>query len=170
MANTFELIESYTATGSVASVTLGSGGTIPQTYTDLVVVTSIRTSSTSSGAVKISYNGLNTNMTTRAIYGNGSTAASYSAANSLGGLVAGSGSTANTFANSQLYIPNYTGSAYKSSSMDGVNENNASNANAFLNANLWSVGSAITSITLTPEGGDNIVQYSTFYLYGVKNA
>jgi hypothetical protein len=109
-------------------------------------------------------------MTTRAIYGNGSSTASYSASNSLGGLVNISTTTSSTFANSQLYIPNYAGSTNKSSSMDGVSENNATGANAFLNANLWSNTAAITSITLTPEGGDNIVQYSTAYLYGVSNA
>jgi hypothetical protein len=153
--------------GAQASITFSS---IPSTYTDLIVVTSIRTSSTPSGAVTIAFNGSSASMTTRSIYGNGSSTASYSASNSLGGLVNISTTTSSTFANSQLYIPNYAGSTNKSSSMDGVSENNATGANAFLNANLWSNSAAITSITLTPEGGDNIVQYSTAYLYGVSNA
>ena len=42
--STFVLIEKYTVgAGGVSSVTLGLGGTIPQTYTDLVVKASIRT-------------------------------------------------------------------------------------------------------------------------------
>ena len=165
----------YTQIGS--AVVVGSGGqatitftSIPSTYTDLVLLTSIRTSSTPSGAVTISFNGSSASMTTRAIYGNGSSTASYSASNSLGGLVNISTTTSSTFANSQLYIPNYAGSTNKSSSMDGVSENNATGANQFLNANLWSNTAAITSITLTPEGGDNVAQYSTAYLYGVSNA
>jgi len=165
----------YVQIGS--AVVVGAGGqssitfsSIPSTYTDLIVITSIRTSSTPSGAVTIAFNGSSASMTTRAIYGNGSSTASYSASNSLGGLVNISTTTSSTFANSQLYIPNYAGSTNKSSSMDGVSENNATGANAFLNANLWSNTAAITSITLTPEGGDNIVQYSTAYLYGVSNA
>ena len=45
--STFVLIEKYTVgAGGVSSVTLGSGGTIPQTYTDLVVKVSARSSST----------------------------------------------------------------------------------------------------------------------------
>lgn len=165
----------FTQIGS--GVVVGSGGqasitfsSIPSTYTDLVLITSIRTSSTPSGAVVIAFNGSSASMSTRAIYGNGSSVASYSASNSLGGLVNISTTTANTFANSQLYIPNYAGSTNKSSSMDGVSENNATGANQFLNANLWSNTAAITSITLTPEGADNIVQHSTAYLYGVSNA
>jgi len=141
---------------------------IPQNYTDLKVVSSIRTSSTPSGAVVIAFNGSSTSMSTRGLYGNGSSATSYSASNSLGGLVNISTTTASTFANSELYIPNYAGSTSKSSSMDGVTENNATGANAFFNANLWSNVTAISSITLTPEGGDNIVQHSTATLYGVK--
>lgn len=160
-----------------STVTVGAGGSssisfssIPSTYTDLKIVSSARTSSTPSGGSLISFNGSSTSMSTRAVYGNGSTATSYSASNSLGNLVNISTTTSNTFANSELYIPNYAGSTNKSSSMDGVTENNATGANAFFNANLWSQTAAITSITLTPEGGDNYVQYSTFSLYGIKNS
>jgi len=40
---------------------------------------------------------------------------------------------------------------------------------SFLGAVLWSNTAAITSVTLTPYAG-SILQYSTIYLYGVKNA
>jgi hypothetical protein len=45
MANTFELISSYTATGSVANISFTS---IPATYTDLVLKMSLRSSVTDS--------------------------------------------------------------------------------------------------------------------------
>jgi hypothetical protein len=166
MPNTLIPIQTYTLSSTASSVTFSN---IPQNYTDLKVVSSIRTSSTPSGAVLIAFNGSSTNMSTRGLYGNGSSTASYSASNSLGGLVNISTTTASTFANSELYIPNYAGSTFKSSSMDGVSENNATGASAFFSANLWSQTAAITSITLTPEGGDNLVAGSTFTLYGISN-
>ena len=43
MANTFELISSYTASGSVASIGFSS---IPSTYTDLCIKLSLRSSNT----------------------------------------------------------------------------------------------------------------------------
>jgi hypothetical protein len=168
MANTFELI---------ASSTVGSGGassidftSIPSTYTDLVLKASARFSA-SQNWLLISFNGSTSNLSVRGVYGTGSSAASFTGTqNSL--LGNDSAYTASTFSNGDLYIPNYAGSNYKSYSIDTVQENNASSpVYAFLNAGLWSNTSAITSITLTPEGsGVNIVQYSSFYLYGVKNA
>jgi hypothetical protein len=35
---------------------------------------------------------------------------------------------------------------------------------------LWGATSAVDQITLTPEAGDNFVQYSTFTLYGITGA
>ena len=37
-------------------------------------------------------------------------------------------------------------------------------------AGLWSDTSAVDQITLTPQSGDDFVQYSTFTLYGVTGA
>ena len=78
--------------------------------------------------------------------------------------------TASTFANGEIYIPNYAGSTYKSLSADSVTETNATGAVRAFHATLWSNTAAINQITLTPDAGGNFVQYSTAYLYGVKNA
>ena len=85
------------------------------------------------------------------------------------GQVNGATATANTFANVSIYIPNYTSANYKSVSIDAVTENNATTAYAFLSAGLWSNTAAITSATITNSSG-NYVQYSTAYLYGIKNS
>lgn len=166
MTANYVLIQEITLNANAASVTFSN---IPQTgYTDLKIVSSARASSNTSGGSIISFNGSSANMTTRGLYGSGSgSAASYNASNSLGNLVTQSVNTANTFANSELYIPNYASSAFKSSSMDGVTENNAVGALAFFNANLWSQTAAITSITLTPESLDSYVAGSSFSLYGI---
>jgi hypothetical protein len=99
---------------------------------------------------------------------NGSASSSGSFAAYAGNSVT-TGQTSSTFSNDSIYIPNYAGSAYKSYSADGVVENNATGAFATFNAGLWSNTAAITSITLT-AGVGSFVQYSNFYLYGVKNA
>jgi hypothetical protein len=169
MANTFIAIQ---------TVTVGSGGAatidftaIPATYTDLLLVSSIRTSRAAyHEALNMSFNGLTTNRTNRRIYADGSSAASTSGSTMYGSQASGATATASTFGNSSVYIPNYTSANYKSSSEDQVSENNATNAFAALNANLWSSTAVITQITLTPENGGTIQQYSTATLYGIKSS
>lgn len=169
MANTFELIASYTASSSVSSIDFTS---IPATYTDLCFKISARI--TRSGQVtdiiNISFNGTSTNESSRRLEGNGSSVSSASNSLLLAYQASSTDATASTFGNGELYIPNYAGSAYKSASNDGVSENNSSTAFAGLAANLWSNTAAINQVTFTPDGGTNFVQYSTIYLYGVKNA
>jgi hypothetical protein len=77
-----------------------------------------------------------------------------------------------TFANNEIYIPNYTSSNFKSVSIDSVSEANQAGAvYQDMVAGLWSTTSAITSITLTSlSTGNNFVQYSTATLYGIKNS
>jgi len=167
MANTFELI---------ASTTVGSGGqtditfnTIPSTFTDLVIKTSLR-----EGAdfwlCYLTFNGSSSNLSARNLTGAGSGTPSSTSPTAL--YVAATSSvsgTSNTFSNAEIYIPNYAGATNKSVSIDGVSESNQTTAYATLVAGLWSNTSAITSIKLAPSSG-NIPQYSTAYLYGVKNA
>jgi hypothetical protein len=167
MANTFELIASYTATGTVATIDFTS---IPGTYTDLVLKISSRCNVVgTSQTQKISFNGLTTNLSDRYLFGSGSSAASgtdtFIQLNDSNGTT----STANTFTSNEVYIPNYSSSNNKSVSVDGVMENNATAGYDMLTAGLWSASAAITSITISLSSG-SFVQYSTAYLYGVKNA
>jgi hypothetical protein len=169
MANTFELISSYTATGSVANISFTS---IPATYTDLVLKMSLRSSVTDSSDpydLVFTLNATST-ITSKVLRGNGSVVSSNSITDRI--LRAGpvpSNWTANTFSNGEIYIPNYAGSNYKSWSSDAVTENNATSADMSLVAGLTSITPAITSITIAGLAG-NLVQYSTAYLYGVSNA
>jgi hypothetical protein len=80
--------------------------------------------------------------------------------------------TANTFSNTEVYIPNYAGSTNKSISVDAVNEANSSTDfvyGLFLNAGIRSNTAAITAIRFSLLVG-NFVQYSTATLYGIKNS
>ena len=169
MANTFELISSYTATGSVANISFTS---IPATFTDLVLKMSLRSSVTDSSDpydLVFTLNATST-ITSKVLRGNGSVVSSNSITDRI--LRAGpvpSNWTANTFSNGEIYIPNYAGSNYKSWSSDAVTENNATSADMSLVAGLTSITAPITSITIAGLAG-NLVQYSTAYLYGVSNA
>jgi hypothetical protein len=170
MANTFELIASSTVgSGGAASIDFSS---IPSTYKDLCLKVSLRSNRTSDTTdnLIISYNGLTTNLSFRKLEGSGSAASSGNGSTGYIGTESSSTATASTFSNSEIYIPNYAGSNYKSASSDSVDENNNTYAIANLVASLWSATSAINQITLKPQVGTLFLQYSTAYLYGVKNA
>lgn len=168
MANTYTLIQSITVgAGGAASIAFSS---IPQTYTDLVLVSSLRSTSTSNDlAMTLAFNGSTSNFTSIYLYGNipGGTAVSGSNAFYHGNLN-GNGSTANIFTSTSLYIPNYAGSTNKSYSVNNTMENNSTTSYPFLVAGLWSVTSAITSITIS--NASNFAQYSSASLYGIKNS
>jgi hypothetical protein len=169
MANTFELIASSTVgSGGAASIEFTS---IPATYTDLCLKLSGRTSSTGSiyEWVYIKFNSSTTGYSYRLLQGNGSSAASYNNTTQYAGDITDGTATASTFGNYEIYIPNYAGSTNKSFSVDAVTENNGTTAVADLVAGLWSNSAAITAVNFTPRNG-SFVQYSTAYLYGVKNA
>jgi hypothetical protein len=172
MATTFELIQSYTVgAGGAASIDFTS---IPSTYTDLCLKTSVRYSGSVWNNYDLKVNNVLTNMSARFLEGNGASASSFSASTGSNdpnflGYVGGTNLTANTFTNNEVYFPNYAGSNYKSYSVDSVAETNATTAYMHMAAVLWSSNSAINQITLLPPSG-TFVQYSTAYLYGVKNA
>lgn len=171
MPNTFELIASSTVgAGGAASIDFTS---IPSTYTDLVIKVSARSSSTGSAIDRYAtfqFNSSTTGRTFRRLYGYGSTAGSDNGTFGYAFSMSGTTGTASTFCNAEFYIPNYAGSNNKSMSQDGVSEQNSATINWLdLNANLWSNTAAITSIKFTPDTG-NFAEFTTAYLYGVKNA
>ena len=163
----------FTQIGS--AVTVGSGGaatisftSIPNTYTDLVIKASLRSTGANSLRVYATFNSSTSNFTAVLMAGDGSTASAASIPRWLG-LLPLSNYTASTFGNMEVYIPNYLASINKSYSSDAVTENNATQSYIVPAAGLWSNTAALTSITLVPEN-DSFAQHSTAYLYGVSNA
>jgi len=165
MANTFELIAAVNLTSAQSTIDFTS---IPSTYTDLCLKVSIR-SSADNVTAELAINGVKTNMTQIFCQGSGSAASSGTSA-FINILEDPSSATASTFSNTDIYIPNYAGSNYKSVSADTVTEKNATDAYARLVAGLWSNTAAINRLTLNCGAAGNFVQYSSAYLYGVKNA
>jgi hypothetical protein len=165
----------------IYSQTVGSGGAasitfnnIPQTFTDLKLVMSTRTTLTTPNVydiLNISVNGGGTKLSYTGVYGTGTATASERIATGLvlnwQGYVAANGATASTFSNSDFYIPNYTGSNFKSFVWDQVVENNATANIMELGATLWQSTSAITSLSFSSANAANLLQYSTFTLYGI---
>ena len=162
----------------IASQVVGSGGassvdfsSIPQTYTDLKLVMSVRCNNAAFySKSEISFNGSTSNQVFRDLTGDGSSPSSSNASN-FQFIGVGNNNTANIFSNTELYIPNYTSSNYKCASLETNDENNSTAAGAAyveMQALLWSSTAAINEITITGITG-NFVQYSTFYLYGIIN-
>jgi hypothetical protein len=168
MPANYTLIEKITVGAAGASSVTFSG--IPQTgYTDLVVKFAARGDAGAiSRSIALTFNGSATSYSSRYLQGDGSAASSGTggSTNIYAGECTASTATASTFANQELYIPNYASSNYKSVSVDSVAETNATTQYMGLQAGLWSNTAAITSIGLAPGTG-NFAQYSTFYLYGV---
>jgi hypothetical protein len=172
MANTYVKIASYSATGSVANIDFTS---IPATYTDLQLLLSLRSSSAlgvGNVGINLTINGSTANRTQRRIFGVGTTVGSDSGSNNaIRATLPTSIDTANTFGNLSLYFPNYSGSTNKSFGVDNVAENNSATANELdITAGLWSITSAITSLSFTLGDASNFVQYSTAYLYGISKS
>jgi hypothetical protein len=166
----------------IATTTVGSGGAasiefsgIPQTYTDLAVVMSARTDLAQIyGDVQVSFNSDTTaaNYSWRNLWGNGSSVSSEPSSSGIARyclMMSGNSTTASTFGSGVLYIPNYSGSTYKSFSSDSCSENNATTSYVRFFANLWSSTSAITSISFS-GASSNFMQYSSASLYGIKNS
>lgn len=164
MATTYTLIDKTTlGSGGASSITFTS---IPSTYTDLVLLTSTRGTSGGNTNVYIKFNNSTSSFTGRRLYAENTSVASDTEGRWAG--FSNSTTTASTFSNTAIYIPNYAGSNYKSFSVDSVCEVNGTGNIMALAAQLWSNTSAINEITITPDNAYS--QYSTAYLYGIKNS
>lgn len=164
----------------ISTTTIGASGasiitfsSIPQTYTDLLIKISARSdrAATPNDYFKLKINSSSSSYNDKSLYGNGSgLQAEINNSTTYGFMfiINAAGTTSNTFSNTEIYIPNYTGNEYKPFSSESVAETNGTTAITALNANLWSNTSPITSITLEPSPGPNFVQYSSATLYGIR--
>lgn len=89
---------------------------------------------------------------------------------SLGYLPQASWANNNLYSPTTVYIPNYTGSTYKTASAEG----GIADTDLSPRAAVWSVASyadssAITKITIFPAFGDEFEQYTTASLYAITS-
>ncbi len=162
----------------IDSITVGSGGiaqidlvSIPADFTDLVIVASLRSEyPTTTAALNLRINNQVSGVYSgRMLYGTGSSATSGSHTNSYALdpsiYIPGSTSTANTFGNTLVYLPNYTSGNTKRLYIDTVGEGNITNTYAGIYAGSWNNTAAITQVNFITNG--DFEQYSTVYLYGI---
>jgi hypothetical protein len=156
----------------IETIEVGSGGaasieftSIPQDGVSLVVLCSLRVTN-NSGESRIRLNNSTTGYSAILLYGDGSSAGSYSTSSTyiqLGDTQYSA--TANTFASVQVTIPNYTSSSAKSTSSENVSENNGTLAYQNVVAGSWTGTAAIASLQIL--GSSSFVQHSTASLYKV---
>lgn len=148
---------------------------IPQTYTDLVVMISQR------AVDNVLDNAIRFNNDTSSVYsytqmqsgassGSAGGARTSNSSTSRAGGQEPSTYTANVFNSSFVYIPNYTSSVFKQFIADGVDENNSATSYIWLHAALWRNTAAINRITLFQEPGGNMATGTEATLYGIKNS
>jgi hypothetical protein len=173
MPTTYKLIQSVTVgAGGTASINFSS---IPSTYTDLCIKFSGKTNvaAAESDGFAFRFNGdTGANYSRRSVFGTGTVASSGSNVGlnfGYSGPLNGTSAT-NIFSSIDMYIPNYLNSNFKSLNVDNVNEANQAGINAFLTGAIWLNTAAITSISLFDYAGNNLTQYSTANLYGIKNS
>jgi hypothetical protein len=161
-----QVIQHQELASSQASITFSS---IPQTYTDLCLVLSLRSNRASQNDYAgVQPNGLTANQSLRLLFGTGSSAGSDAGTARIYAIVNGDSATASTFSNSSVYFTNYTASSAKSVSVDSTNETNATGVLMGIAAGLWNDTAAITSLTIVPiSGGTTWLQYSSATLYGI---
>jgi hypothetical protein len=177
MANTYTLIQATTVgSGGQSSISFNS---IPQTYTDLKLVYSLRTSvAGNTDAIALTINGSTSNLSGKFMFFNGFTGGTFNASSAVsgqeGGFINGNTSTTGAFSNVELYFPEYTSSTTpKTFTVDSTQEKAATGTNSMymgLFGNMWNPGTqaGITSIVLTP--GASLLQHSTAYLYGISKS
>jgi hypothetical protein len=169
--NTYDAIATQTLSSAAASVTFSS---IAGTYTDLVLVTSIRKSTTGVSAYLRANNDSGTNYSTTYLYGSGTSAISTRDTNrtffdSLG--AAGSSMAAGTFALSVNHIMNYANSTTNKTVLARKQYSNTSGTWDYVEASvsLWRSTAAITQLDVLAISG-NFDIGSTFSLYGIASA
>jgi hypothetical protein len=165
---------------SIATVTVGSGGTssvtfssISQSYTHLELrwIYRMRDYSAEASQAYIYFNGVRNGLySLHSLRGNGSTATS-SANSGLSETYiqfgTGPTATANAFGAGVTSILDYT-NTNKNKTMRNLGgyENNGSGS-ILLNSGLIPITAALSSFVITPQDG-NFAEYSQFALYGIK--
>jgi hypothetical protein len=162
-SNTYEPIATTTLTSAVPSVTFGS---IPQTYTDLILVAS--GSSSGNTGVTMQFNSdTGTNYSATFLEGSGTSAVSERQSSVSGIRVAWNSLwDSSTISNIIINIQNYSNTTTNKTSI--IRSNNSARYTE-LNVGLWRSTAAITSVVLSGSSA-NFASGATFTLYGIKAA
>ena len=172
-AGAYDALWSTTLAAATSTITISN---IPQTYKHLQIRGIARTSRSDSNqdGIKFRYNSdTGNNYATHYLLGNGSTTGSSGGSsvsyNWINGITSAT-TSANCFGAFSIDILDYA-NTNKNKTFRALSgrEDNANTAGAmWFESGLWNSTSAISSITIFPNTGPNIEQYSSFSLYGVN--
>lgn len=164
---TYAPIATQTLSSATNTVTFSS---ISGSYTDLVLIASVRKGGSANEAMFITFNGdSNTNYSFTILTGSGTASTSVTSTNGTKIQWYGQETASNTFALNILNIQDYSNTTtYKT--VIGRNANPLYRTASTIG--LWRSTSAITSITLTPDAylSPNFEIGSSFTLYGIQAA
>lgn len=156
---TFSKIGSYTTSGSATTYTFSS---IPQTFTDLVIVGYCKAVAPG-GATFVRFNGDSASNYSRVrILGTGSAASSVRVSNETKVAV---DAPSYEWSNFTVHVMDYSNSTTYKTTLNRANSSDYITAQA----GGWRNTAAITSVTLVIDGG-NYVDGSVFTLYGIEAA
>jgi hypothetical protein len=173
MANTFT---------KIAAVEVGSGGqstisftSIPQTYKDLRILISARSSGGSSvyNNMFMKFNTSTTGYADKLLFGSGTSvsASSVSTSSAFIGDCDGPNATTDYFGSTVVDVFNYSSTAVNKTWLyKNMCNNNASQYYIELGGGYWTTqGTAITSIEISPTPGP-FIQYTSATLYGIATS
>ena len=161
MPRTYEPIAKQTVGTATATVTLSS---IPQTYTELILVFQGITTAATTENIYCTYNSDSSSLYSwTRIVGDGSSASSTRATTQTYQIIA------DTDLNQMNSITHFMNYSNTTTNKTAISRSNSSGLRASLYAGLYRSTNAISSITLTMSSG-NFATGSTFTLYGIKAA
>jgi len=167
-SGTYELISTTILGTATASITFSSLGDYSTTYKHLQVRAVTRTSHTTTDYLDIRLNGA-TSFCEHGLEANGSSVSSYNSggiATSIAvALVPNSTSTTNSFGGAVVDLLDPY-STTKNKTIRGLG--GFGGVNIALRSGSWASTSSVTSITLLPSSGANLVSGSRFSLYGIR--
>jgi len=171
-AGAYDLLETEILTGDTASITFSSLGTYASDYQHLQIRAATRASVSSFDSfAKLTFNGSSTNYQSHALFGDGSsvTGQFWNTSTYILCLFSqGNTSTANAFGAGVIDILDPFSSS-KNTTIRDLSGRTANDDRIVLGSGAWFDTTAISSITLTPSGG-NFKEYSRFSLYGLRKA
>jgi hypothetical protein len=167
MTATYENIATTTLGSNQASVTFS---TISGSFTDLVLVASGRSNNAANtDTYLMTFNGDTANNYSRTrLLGNGSSASSAGRSNAPNidfEGISGNNAASGVFSLATVALQNYSNTTTNKTVLIRGND---ANGTVLATVGLYRSSSAITSITLAPSNGTQILSGSTFTLYGIK--
>lgn len=171
MPITYDSIFTQTLNAPTSSITFSS---IPQTFTDLVVVYSVQDNTSGTGFSNVQFH-LNSdtgaNYSWTGLYGNGTSATSHRSANATAGWGGYMSSISGVFSPGIMHIQDYSNtttfkSAIVRSNFGALSPNTTTVVE--LTVSTWRNTAAITTLKL--NGAISFATGSTFTLYGIKAA